>query len=220
MLRPGVEHLWSAQLAWIEAQLEGTPSCTVRVVSECLSDAEVLRWAAAGYDLVFEEIAMERDLSDANTAPPTPWPQGSTIVDWGIAAAETSFAVYAAAFRERPGFPGWLPSEWSERLTGGDGFMAQASLCVIRDGVPAGFVVCSTGWIDQVGVAPAQRRLGLASALVTEATARMRAQGIGVARLHVNTNNPGALATWRRLGWHESGRRGRFERAATRTADA
>ena len=58
-----------------------------------------------------------------------------------------------------------------------------------------------------------------ASALVTEATARMHAQGIAVARLHVNTNNPGALATWRRLGWHESGRRGRFERAATRAGD-
>jgi mycothiol synthase len=220
MLRPGWEHIWTVQLAWIEAQLEGTASSTVRVVSECLSDAEVFRWAAAGYDLVFEEVAMERDLSDANAAPPTPWTQGTTIVDWGNAAAEESFAVYGAAFRERPGFPGWSRSEWIERLTGGDGFMSQASLCVLRDGVPAGFVVCSTGWIDQVGVAPAHRRLGLASALVTEAIARMRAQGIGVARLHVNTNNPGALATWRRLGWHQSGRRGRFERAATRTAGA
>jgi ribosomal protein S18 acetylase RimI-like enzyme len=43
----------------------------------------------------------------------------------------------------------------------------------------------------------------------------MRALGLGVARLHVNTNNPGALATWRRLGWHETGRRGRFERVVT-----
>jgi mycothiol synthase len=218
MLRPGMEHLWAAQLAWIEAQLEAMASSTIRVVSECLSDAEVLRWGAAGYDLVFEEVAMQRDLSGANAPPPAAWPQGTTIVDWGDAAAEASFAVYEAAFRERPGFPGWSRSEWIERLTGGDDFMSQASLCVLRDGAPAGFVVCSTGWIDQVGVAPADRRLGLASALVTEATTRMRAQGIAVARLHVNTNNPGALATWRRLGWHESGRRGRFERAATRTA--
>ena len=80
------------------------------------------------------------------------------------------------------------------------------------DGVPAGFVVCSKGWIDQVGVVPARRRLGLAGALVTEAAARMRAAGTPVARLHVNTNNRGALAAWRALGWREVGRRGRFER--------
>jgi ribosomal protein S18 acetylase RimI-like enzyme len=76
-------------------------------------------------------------------------------------------------------------------------------------------VVCSKGWIDQVGVAPAHRRLGIASALVTEAMSRMRALGTGVARLHVNTNNSAALATWRRLGFRESGRRGRFERSVT-----
>ena len=61
----------------------------------------------------------------------------------------------------------------------------------------------------------AHRRLGLASALVTEAGARMHRLGTGVARLHVNANNSRALAAWRRLGWRESGRRGRFERAVT-----
>ena len=78
MLRPGMEHLWAAQLAWIEAQLEAMASSTIRVVSECLSDAEVLRWGAAGYDLVFEEVAMQRDLSGANAPPPAAWPQGTT----------------------------------------------------------------------------------------------------------------------------------------------
>jgi ribosomal protein S18 acetylase RimI-like enzyme len=40
------------------------------------------------------------------------------------------------------------------------------------------------------------------------------ALGVGVARLDVNTNNPEALATWQKLGFRESGRRGRFERRA------
>jgi hypothetical protein len=74
MLRPGHEHLWPAQLAWIEAQAEEAGAAKVRIVSECLSDAEVIRCASAGYDLVFEELAMERGLGDANAAPAAPWP--------------------------------------------------------------------------------------------------------------------------------------------------
>jgi mycothiol synthase len=220
MLRPGCEHLWAAQLTWIEAQVEDACATRVRVVSECLSDAETHRWVAAGYDLIFEELAMELDMTRVRTPPPARWPRGSTLVEWGNSAAEASFEVYEAAFRDRPGFPGWLRSEWIDALTGDDDFLPAASLCVLLDGMPAGFVVCLTGWIDQVGVAPAHRRLGLASALVTEAIARMGALGISVAHLHVNTNNPGALATWRRLGWRESGRRGRFERVLTSRAPA
>ncbi|MFI5286148.1 MAG: GNAT family N-acetyltransferase [Candidatus Dormibacteria bacterium] len=45
-----------------------------------------------------------------------------------------------------------------------------------HDIAPAAFGVSSHGWIDQVGVAPPHRRTGLASAVVTEATTRMREQ--------------------------------------------
>ncbi len=76
-------------------------------------------------------------------------------------------------------------------------------------------MISGAGWIGQVGVVPGQRRTGLATALVTEARARMRAMGIGVAYLHVNRNNAAGQATWGRLGWRECGRRGRFERAVT-----
>jgi mycothiol synthase len=213
MLRPGHEGLWTAQLAWVERQVaEHGGANVVRVVSECLTDAERRRWAAAGFDLVFEEIAMTRDLLSAEDSTEVVWPTGSTVLEWGDTAAEASFEVYEAAFRDRPGFPGWTRSEWIERLTGDADFVAEASLCVLVIGAPAGFVVCSRGWIDQVGVVPAHRRIGLASALVNEASRRMRAAGLGVARLHVNANNPEARATWTRLGWRESGRRGRFER--------
>jgi mycothiol synthase len=213
MLRPGSERLWPAQLAWIEAQAEQSSATAVRVVSENLSEAETLRWTAAGYELVFAELAMERGLTDPSDVHEARWAPDTRILEWDGPAADAGFEVYRAAFAERPGFPGWSRSEWIERLTGA-GFLPGASLCVLRGGVPAGFVVCSEGWIDQVGVAPSYRRLGLASALVTEATARMRRLGIPIARLHVNTNNPEALAAWRHLGWRESGLRGRFERRA------
>lgn len=216
MLRPGFEDLWTAQRAWIDRQVaERGSTARVRVVSECLTDAEKSRWAAAGFDLVFEEFAMERDLSDAQGSPGRQWPAGSSVLEWGDAAAAASFEVYEAAFRDRPGFPAWSRSEWLERLAGDADFVPETSLCVLLDGVPAGFVVCSRGWIDQVGVSPAHRRIGLTTALVTEATCRMGAAGTRVARLHVNANNPEARATWRHLGWRELGRRGRFERLRT-----
>ena len=212
LLRPGHDHLWAAQLAWIEAQLASAGPAPVLVVSECLTDAETQRWAFAGFDLVFEELATDRDLENANAAPS--WPALTAILEWSPETADVSYEVYEAAFRDRPCFPGWTRSEWIDRLTGDPDFLPEASVLALRAGAPAGFVVCSNGWIDQVGVAPGHRRLGLASALAAEATRRMRALGVGVARLHVNTNNPAALATWRKLGFRESGRRGRFERGA------
>ncbi len=144
-------------------------------------------------------------------------PSGAVVqvVSEALVDADASFAVYEAAFRDSPSFPGWTQTEWTAGLTGDSDFLPEASLCVLMDGVPAGFVVCSKGWIDQVGVVPARRRLGLASALLTEATARLRAIGASVARLHVNTDNAGALAAYRALGWHVVGRRGRFERRPT-----
>jgi ribosomal protein S18 acetylase RimI-like enzyme len=99
----------------------------------------------------------------------------------------------------------------SRGFTGEPNFLPGASFCAVRDGRPVGFVVSGDGWIGQVGVDPAHRRSGLATALVTEARARMRARGTSVVYLHVNRNNPGGLATWRHLGWRECGRRGRFE---------
>jgi mycothiol synthase len=217
MLRAGCESLWDEQRAWIQATLDEAgisriPEANVSVVSEALCDPEVARWASSGFDLVFEELAVEFDLAVHGSLLAPHWPRGAVVLDWSTDAAAASFIVYDAAFRNRPGFPGWTQADWTDRLTGDQDFLPEASLCVLMDGVPAGFVVCSRGWIDQVGVVPARRRQGLASALVTEAAARMRAAGVNVARLHVNTNNPGALAAWRALGWRVVGRRGRFER--------
>jgi hypothetical protein len=55
---------------------------------------------------------------------------------------------------------------------------------------------------------------GLAAALLIEALGRLRTLGHDTVYLHVNTNNPGALANWRGLGFRPVGRRGRFERNA------
>jgi ribosomal protein S18 acetylase RimI-like enzyme len=99
-------------------------------------------------------------------------------------------------------------------MTGDEAFLPVASLCARIGGVAAGYVLSAPGWVGQVGVLPAFRRRGLAGALVTEALSRQRALGHDTVHLHVNVNNPGALATWRALGFEVVGRRGRFERRA------
>ena len=217
MLQPGAEHLWSEQLEWIEERIAEAGSTPIQVVSENLTDVEVGRWAVAGFELVFEELIMKRPLD--GEVPPARWPPGAAVLEWDGAAASASFAVYEAAFRDRPGFPGLSELVWIDRQTNNAMFLADASLCAVRDGAPIGFVISGSDWIGQVGVDPAHRRMGLATALVTEALARMRALNIGAAYLHVNRNNPGGQATWRSLGFRECGRRGRFERGSVKTAD-
>ena len=215
MLRPGAEALWQEQRAWIDTTLLGMPGdLPVQVLSESLTDAEAARWQSAGYQLIFEELVMEHALTSGRPADVPLWPAGTTLLEWGPGAAVSSFEVYEAAFRERPGFPGWTRDEWIERMTGDEAFLAGASLFARIDGVAAGYLVSAAGWVDQVGVIPVLRRRGLAGALVTEALARQRAHGHDTVHLHVNVNNPGAFATWRGLGFESVGRRGRFERNA------
>jgi ribosomal protein S18 acetylase RimI-like enzyme len=213
MLRPDCGQLWPEQLSWIETQLAGVAPARVSVISENLTDPETNRWATAGYELVFEELAMACPLREDDSA--AVWPPGTSVQEWDAAAASASYTAYVAAFRERPGFPGLSESEWISAFSGEPNFLPGASLCAWHNGTPVGFVISGAGWIGQVGVVPGQRRTGLATALVTEARARMRAMGIGVAYLHVNRNNAAGQATWGRLGWRECGRRGRFERAVT-----
>jgi mycothiol synthase len=215
MLRPDAIGLWDEQRGWIDGALRDIPGgAPVHVVCEALTDDEAERWRSAGYELTFEELVMEQAGTAQGPAEAPSWPSGTVLGEWGSEAAAASSEVWHAAFRERPGFPDWTPAEWIERQTGGDDFLPEASLLASIDGVPAGFVISGHGWIGQVGVAPAFRRRGLAGALVTEALHRQRALGHELVHLHVNTNNPGAMATWHGLGFEPVGRRGRFERGA------
>jgi mycothiol synthase len=215
MLRPGAEALWQEQRVWIDTTLQEMPDALpVQVVSESITEAEAARWQSAGYELVFEELVMERAVTIGAPADAPRWPTGATLLEWSPDAAVSSFEIYESAFRERPGFPGWTRDEWIERMTAELAFLPGASLCARIDGVAAGYVVSAPGWVDQVGVIPAFRRRGLAAALVTEALSRQRALGHETVHLHVNVNNPVGLATWRALGFAPVGRRGRFERHA------
>jgi mycothiol synthase len=198
---------------------------SVTVETEGLTPAAEKLFASRGLRQVFAEDVMRVDLEApaSDGAPRTAaggrvdqpfepgWPAGVTLETWSDATAPRFHAVYDAAFRERPGFPGWSAAEWIEAVVE-EGFRPDWSvLASVPDIGDAGFVTAAVGWIDQVGVVPAARGRGLGAALVREALIRMRADGQTHTWLNVSVDNP-AAALYRRLGFAVKGRRARYRR--------
>ncbi|MBO4209427.1 GNAT family N-acetyltransferase [Micromonospora echinofusca] len=202
------------------------------VETETLTDAAAALFAGRGLHRTFAEDVMRFDLADT-ALPDVAVPAGIRLAPWSTALASRFFAVYAAAFAERPGFPGWSAEYWIDWTTDDEDFRPGWSLlatehtrdsatehagadgasddrvgAVTRD---VAFVTCAQGWIVQLGVRPEQRGRGLGAALVTEALRRMRADGVREVLLDVNVDNP-AGRLYRRLGFTVVGRRARFER--------
>jgi mycothiol synthase len=184
----------------------------VTVETESLTDDATSLFASRGLELSWAEDVMRFDL--AQSPPDVPLPPGVTVQTWSDDSAGRFFAVYEAAFRERPGFPGWSRERWVEWTSDDDGFRPQWSLIATAAG-DAAFVTCAEGWIVQVGVRPDQRGRGLGAALVVEALRRMRDAGLAEVLLDVNVDNP-AGALYERLGFARIGRRARFSRPARR----
>jgi mycothiol synthase len=180
----------------------------VTVETESLTaEAEAL-FAARGLRQVFAEDVMRIDL--AAGVPDPIWPPGTRLAAWSSADAGRFHKVYEAAFRERPGFPGWTAAEWIAEVTEDDEFRPQWSvLATLTDLGDAGFVTAAVDWIVQVRVVPAARGRGIGGALVTEALRRMRGDGATHAWLDVNVDNS-AVRLYRRLGFEHRGRRARY----------
>lgn len=189
----------------------------LQIRTESLTEPAHRLYLAQGFESVFDELVLRRDLRQL--LPVQPLPDGVTLAAWQPAEAEQFYQAYHAAFRERPGFPGWSSAEWIAQVND-DGHMPGWSLLASAAGAPLGFVIGYAilttdppgGYIWQVGVAPAARRGGLASALMVEAMRRMQAAGAPWVDLTVNTNNPGARQTFAGLGFIKIGQRARYER--------
>ncbi|MEV8507806.1 GNAT family N-acetyltransferase [Actinoplanes sp. NPDC051475] len=178
--------------------------------TESLTAAALQLFVERGLRQVFAEDVLRFDLG-ARGVPEAGWPDGTTVRGWPDVDAERFFRVYDAAFRERPGFPGWTAEEWIADLADDEDFRPGWSVLASVQGVgDAGFLTAAVGWIVQVGVVPAARGRGLGAALVTEALRRMRSDGAVEAWLDVNVDNP-AGQLYRQLGFEDRGRRARFQ---------
>lgn len=195
----------------LDFALDGAgPAVAMRVETESLSIGADTLYRSRGLTCVFAEEVMTYPLASG-------LPVAANTVDvvfseWSDSVAERFFAVYEAAFRDRPGFPGWSAAEWIKWISDDDDFRADWTLLASVGGADVGFIAgADGGWIVQVGVVPAARRQAVASTLIVEVLRRMRAHGQTRAVLNVNVNNPGAIAAYRRLGFRRAGRRARYE---------
>jgi len=195
-------------LDWGRAAAAHRAAATI-VETESLTADQAALFAERGMRQVFAEDVLRIDLTPPIAAPA--WPDGAIVHAWDVATAPRFFAVYEAAFRERPGFPAPDAADWIGDLDDDDDFRPAWSLLVEVPGWgDAGFVTAAVGWIDQVGVIPAARGRGLGATLTRASLSRMRADGATEAWLNVNVDNPAAKNVYLRLGFTESGRRARF----------
>lgn len=213
-------------LRWSQAQAQAHFSAgrgarpVLRIATESRTEPAHRLYLAHGFECVFDELVMRRELRSPLPDPPH-LPAGVALTAWRPALAEAFYQAYHAAFRERPGFPGYRAAEWIARVTADD-LIPEWSLLARAGDEPLGFVLGDIdltanppgGYVQQIGVVPAARRQGLGSALMVESLRRMQAAGAPVADLTVHLNNPGAIEAYRWLGFATIGRRARYERVA------
>jgi mycothiol synthase len=183
----------------------------VRAETEALGDCAHALYLRRGLSQVFAENVMQ--LGAAVPLPPVRAPGGLSLATWGAADPARFHAVYAAAFRDRPGYPGWTRERWIEWISEDDDFRAQWTLLAALDGADVAFIVGEAGgWVAQMGVVPAARGRDIGAALLAAAVRRMRDGGQEVSTLNVNVDNPHAAALYRRMGFIRTGRRARYQR--------
>lgn len=204
--------------------MSNTPPSPERVTCEDITAGVMARYTAQGYTLAFAEEVMLRDL--AADLPNIPMPPTVTLDAWRPATATDFFAVYEAAFRERPGFPGWPAEQWFRWIADDPTFrpdlswLARAGGEGCEGGVPVAFIASAEddeapgqrGYIIQVGVRPDRRHQGFGKLLVARALDAWRREGRASVLLHVNINNPGAIRLYQDLGFVIVRRRGAFQR--------
>jgi mycothiol synthase len=200
-------------LDWTVATAAGEP---LLIGSESVSESARRLYARYGLREVFAEQVMRADLADralpARPGAPAPdLPDNLRLTAWNSKSAPAFFAAYSAAFRDRPGFPGWSQADWVARTADDEDFAPGRSLLAAVSGEPAGFVTVAADWIVQLGVVPGWRGRGLGRVLLAAAMSGARAAGFSRCWLTVATNNPDAARLYERSGFAVAGCRARYE---------
>jgi mycothiol synthase len=177
--------------------------------SEALSAGAHALYLRNGLRQVLAEDVMQLP---AGTQPPAARaPSGLTLSEWGETDPARYYAVYHAAFRDRPAFPGWSQTRWAEWISDDEDFRPDWTLLATLGMADVGFIAAeTTGWIAQLGVVPAARGRDIGSYLIGEAVHRMRSAGEREITLNVNVDNPHAATLFRRLGFTRIGGRARY----------
>ncbi|WP_406038600.1 GNAT family N-acetyltransferase [Micromonospora sp. NBC_00898] len=198
--------LGGRMLSWADEQA-GDPD--LLVTTESWSPGAEALFTAHGFERTFAEWVLRHDLT---ALPVVARPDGVTTepVTWEI--GPELFETYRASFADRPGFAAPTAEDWLAELREDDEYRPDLSIIARGpDGTAIGFGNIIDNWIDQVGVVPGWRHRRVGAYLVASALLALAADGAGEAWLCVNDNNP-AAALYRRLGFHDAGRRARYLR--------
>ncbi len=167
----------------------------------------------------FKRFRMEADL----TAPRSPWPlpPGYRLVPWNEAVLEVHARTKFRAFRDEIDslvFPCLGSLDGCRRLMreirNKPGFLAEATWLVARGSSPAELQWCGTiqgivdrgrgGMIQNVGIVPGHRGLGLGTCLIERALEGFRARGLRTTALEVTADNSAAVRLYQRLGFRRT----------------
>ncbi|SCF08173.1 Ribosomal protein S18 acetylase RimI [Micromonospora marina] len=164
-------------------------------------------FAARGYTRTFTEWVLRHDL---DALPAVAAPDGVTVEQATL--GPELFAIYRLSFADRPGFVEPEAGEWLGDLRDDEDFRPELTLLARGPaGEAAGFVTVLDDWIDQVGVVPLWRGRRVGAYLVARVLRGFAGAGAEAAWLCVNDDNP-AAGLYRRLGFHDFGRRARYLR--------
>ena len=99
-------------------------------------------------------------------------------MDVGDFLRQLGLPQYEAAFRDRPGFPGWAQARWVEWIADDEDFRPEWTLLATVGDADAGFIVGGAdGWITQLGVVPSARGRDIGAFLIGEVVGLMRSAG-------------------------------------------
>ena len=180
--------------------------------NEAFQPASQALYESLGYTCDFVEWRMR-----LSTDSPLPTPNPNlTYQAWSDDTAHQFFALYAASFAER--MNGTSPDEaaWIADHTEDDEFSAELSLVAYLAGEAVGFVTMfvwgepTKAYLSQIGTLPSVRGQGVSVAMMANIVAKLRAAGVTHLDLHVNENNPRAIAVYEKFGFKIFGKRSRF----------
>jgi mycothiol synthase len=165
----------------------------------------------SGFEVERYYNAMERPLDEAPRVAPVP---GIELVPFTWDRDDEVRRAHNAAFTEHHGSSERDEPAWRSWFTGQKAFRPELSVLALADGAVAGYVLAyvyeadtratgvRTAHLGQIGVLPAARGRGVASAAIAAALRAAADDGCGRAALDVDTeNSTGALALYERVGF-------------------
>lgn len=161
-----------------------------------------------GFQAMRYSYQMRRSL--AEPIPDAPLPAGLQWAQWTAELDLSLMHAFNTAFSEHWGLQTMNEAAWREFFTGVPQFRGDLTTLAMEGDRIAGFCVnwvenaeqAQEGWIEAIGVIPAWRGRGIASALLVKSLQSFQAEGLSRAALDVDAENPtGALRLYEKHGF-------------------